>query len=77
MTDFHLTREDSSLEPSDMKKITVLIVAALTYGYASAVPAAEFQIPLFISASKDMQQGFIRIINHSEEAGVRQRTCDR
>ena len=32
--------------------------------------AAEFHIPLFISASHDTQQGFIRIINHSETQGV-------
>ena len=53
-----------------MSKVIALPLAALLCAFAPATLAAEFQIPLFISASKDMQQGFIRIINHSDEGGV-------
>ena len=53
-----------------MRKTTAFSIAALLFGHASAVLAAEFQIPLFISASHDKQQGFVRIINHSDAAGI-------
>lgn len=53
-----------------MRKTTAFSIAALLFGYASTVLAAEFQIPLFVSAADDMRQGFIRIINHSQEEGV-------
>ena len=35
-----------------------------------AALAAEYEIPLFVSASNDMQQGFARIVNHSDETGT-------
>ena len=53
-----------------MRKTTAFSIAALLFGYASAVLAVEFQIPLFLSAADDSRQGFIRIINHSEESGT-------
>ena len=53
-----------------MHKTLFVSIAALFCSYASILHAAEFQIPLFISAAHDTQQGFIRIINHSEEQGI-------
>ena len=53
-----------------MQKTLFLSIAALFCGHASAVHAAEFQIPLFIPASHDTQQGFIRMINHSDTGGA-------
>lgn len=53
-----------------MHRTLFLPIAALFCGYASATHAAEFQIPLFIPASHATQEGFIRMINHSETRGV-------
>ena len=43
---------------------------ALTLLCCQAALAAEYEIPLFISASNAMQQGFARIVNHSDESGT-------
>ncbi len=43
---------------------------ALTLLCSQAALAAEHEIPLFISASNAMQQGFARIVNHSDESGT-------
>ena len=47
---------------------TVGLVAAQLV-IATSAKAAEHFIPLFISASNDLQQGFLRVINHSDRAG--------
>ena len=35
-----------------------------------AALAAEYDIPLFISASNTQQEGFVRVVNHSDETGI-------
>ena len=37
---------------------------------AALAQAAEHEIPLFVSASNAMQQGFARIVNHSDDSGT-------
>ena len=37
---------------------------------AALAQATEHEIPLFVSASNDMQQGFARIVNHSDDSGT-------
>ena len=49
--------------------VAIGFVSALML-WTTAAPAAEHSIPLFMSASNDLQQGFVRIINHSNESGV-------
>ena len=46
------------------------LVFALTLLCCQAARAAEHEIPLFISASNAMQEGFARIVNHSDESGT-------
>ncbi len=53
-----------------MSKVLALPLAALLCAFAPATFAAEFHIPLFVPAAHDTQQGFIRIINHSETEGT-------
>ena len=53
-----------------MRKAITFSIAVLWLACCPVAVAATFDIPLFIPASHDIQQGFIRIINHSEEAGI-------
>ena len=53
-----------------MRKAITFAIAVLWLTCCPAAVAATFDIPLFIPASHDKQQGFVRIINHSEEAGI-------
>ena len=53
-----------------MHRTTVTSVAVLWLACCPAGMAATFDIPLFIPASHDRQQGFIRIINHSDTTGT-------
>ena len=53
-----------------MCKVPALSVTILALVCAPAALAAEFHIPLFIPASHDTQQGFIRIVNHSDAGGT-------
>ncbi len=53
-----------------MPKAAAFSIGALMYACTCGALGAEFHIPLFISAADDLRQGFIRIINHSEEAGT-------
>ena len=43
---------------------------ALTLLYCQTTLAAEHEIPLFISASNALKEGFARIVNHSDESGT-------
>ena len=65
-----LTPGPVSWNLAGMLKATISLVAVTWLACSQPVVAATFDIPLFIPAAHDKQQGFIRIINHSEDAGV-------
>ena len=53
-----------------MRKAITFSIAVLWLACCPAAVAATFDIPLFVPAVHDTQQGFIRIINHSDEEGI-------
>ncbi len=72
-----MTRQPVPWNLAPMRKTTAFPIAALLLTWCQGAVAATFDIPLFIPASHDTQQGFIRIVNHSDEAGtVRVRAID-
>ena len=58
--------------PPDNQRVSLLgsLGFVLTLLCCQAALAAEHDIPLFISASNAMQQGFARVVNHSDESGT-------
>ena len=48
----------------------VLLLLAGHAVHAQAESSSEYSLPLFMPASNRVQQGFVRIINHSDHAGA-------
>ena len=65
-------RRQTTKTPGCNQRAGVLgsLVFALTLLCCQAARAAEHEIPLFISASNAMQEGFARIVNHSDASGT-------
>ena len=72
MTDLLNSRLQTTNTPGCKQRASVLgsLVFALTLLCCQAARAAEHEIPLFISASNAMQEGFARIVNHSDASGT-------
>ena len=47
----------------------VFVLSVVVAGSAFMVRAGEYQVPLFIRATHETQQGFVRVVNRSNQAG--------